>query len=639
MPKITLPDGSQKQFDRPVTVQQVAKSIGSGLAKTALAAKVDGKLVDIFYRIEQDVALQIVTAKDPEGLAVLRHSAAHLLAQSVKELFPEVQITIGPVIEDGFYYDFASKHSFSLEDLEKIEKKMHEIAERNLVVERKILSHEEAIDLFARMGERYKVEIINDIPRDETLTAYQQGDFIDLCRGPHVPNTGYIKAFKLTKLSGAYWRGDSNNEMLQRIYGTAWPDAKSLRDYLTRLEEAERRDHRKIAKKMALFHFQPEAPGMVFWHDNGWIIYQEIQSYMRDLVKKADYEEIRTPQLVDQVLWEKSGHMSKYAEEMFITESEKRLFAIKPMSCPCHVQIFNQGVKSYRDLPVRMSEFGNVHRNEPSGTLHGLMRLRNFTQDDGHIFCTEDQIFDEMTALLKQVMTVYHDFGFDDIIINLSTRPDKRVGSDEVWDKSEHVLERVLNNSGYEWQLQLGEGAFYGPKIDFTLQDCLGRLWQCGTIQLDFSIPERLDAHYIAEDGTKKMPVMIHRAILGSMERFMGVLIEHYASQLPLWLAPLQVVVMNITDRQVDYVAQIVEKLKNLGIRVIPDLRNEKIGFKIREHTIARIPYQVVVGDREVADQTLSVRALDGEQTRSMTVDNFAEHLRIEILQKGGGKH
>jgi len=636
MMKITLPDGSHKSFDGPVTVYDVAHSIGAGLAKAALAGKVDGKLVDTSYTIEQDAELQIITAKDQEGAEIIRHSAAHLLAHAVKSLFPTAQVTIGPVIEDGFYYDFAYERAFTPDDLEKIEAKMRELAKANFPVERKVFTRDEAINLFEKMGEVYKVEIIKEIPADETLTAYQQDDFIDLCRGPHAPSTGVIKAFKLTKLAGAYWRGDSNNEMLQRIYGTAWPDKKALAAYLHRVEEAEKRDHRKLAKKMDLFHFQPEAPGMVFWHDNGWTIYQQIQSYIRTLLKTNHYQEIRTPQLVDRSLWEKSGHWDKYQEEMFITESEKRLFAIKPMSCPGHVQIFNQGIKSYRDLPIRMAEFGNCHRNEHSGTLHGLMRVRSFTQDDAHIFCTEAQISEEVSQLIKQVLAVYSDFGFDDIIINLSTRPDRRVGSDEIWDHSEQALEKVLNESGYSWSLQPGDGAFYGPKIDFTLLDCLGRKWQCGTIQLDFSMPSRLDAHYIDEKGEKQVPVMIHRAILGSIERFIGVLLEHYAGKLPLWLAPKQVVVMNITDRQAATVRKIVENLQNIGFRAILDLRNEKIGFKIREHTIARVPYQLVIGDREVEDGSVAVRALGDTGNENMSLADFIEKLKQEVNKKGG---
>ncbi len=639
MPKITLPDGTLKHFDQAVTVYAVAESIGAGLAKAALAGKVDGQLVDVSFVIENDANLQIITAKDAEGLEIIRHSTAHLLAHAVKSLYPAAQITIGPVIEDGFYYDISFNRSLTPDDLEKIEAKMHAIAQDNHKVERKVLSHAQAVQLFADMGEHYKVEIINDIPKDEPLTAYQQGDFIDLCRGPHVPYTGALKAFKLTKLAGAYWRGDSNNEMLQRIYGTAWADKKALKAYLHRLEEAEKRDHRKLGKKMDLFHFQAEAPGMVFWHDNGWVLYQQVQNYIRQAIRQDGYQEIRTPQLVDQSLWERSGHWAKYQEEMFTTESEKRLFAIKPMNCPCHVQVFNQGIKSYRDLPIRLAEFGNCHRNEHSGTLHGLMRVRNFTQDDAHIFCTEDQIFAEMSKLMRHVMKVYQDFGFTDILVNLSTRPERRVGSDEIWDKAEHALETVLNQSGHAWNLQPGDGAFYGPKIDFTLRDCLGRLWQCGTIQLDFSMPERLGAQYVGEDGAKHTPVMIHRAILGSMERFIGVLIEHYAGKLPLWLAPVQAVIMNITDQQGEYVQKTAEKLQNLGLRVISDLRNEKIGFKIREHTISRVPYLIVAGDREVSEQTLSVKMHGHDKSQTMAVDELVKLLQQEIATKGGDKH
>jgi len=642
MPNITLTDGSQKKFSKPVTVYEIAADISSGLAKAAIAGEVDGRLVDTFYGIDHDANVRIITDRDTEGLEIIRHSAAHLLAHAVKELFPKVQVTIGPVIEDGFYYDFAVEAPFTPEDLEKIEAKMKELVKANFEVSRREMERDEVIALFDKMGEAYKVEIIKDIPPGEKLSVYQQGDFIDLCRGPHVPRTGLIKAFKLTKLAGAYWRGDSNNEMLQRVYGTAWADKKSLNAYLKRLEEAEKRDHRVLAKKMDLFHFQQEAPGNVFWHPNGWAIVQAMRSYIRDFQKKHGYEEIHTPEMMDVSLWERSGHLAKFDQDIFTSSSENRNYAIKPMSCPGHVQIFKQGLKSYRDLPIRYAEFGTVHRNEPSGTLHGLMRLRAFVQDDAHIFCTEDQIAGEILPFIEQMHELYADFGFTDIIHKLSTRPEKRVGSDELWDKGEKALADALNTKGVDWEILPGEGAFYGPKIEFSLRDCLGRIWQCGTIQVDFSIAERLGAHYIAEDGSKKPPVMLHRAMLGSIERFLGIVLEEYAGNLPLWLAPIQVVVMNITDRQADYVQKITENLQNLGLRVKSDLRNEKIGFKIREHTIARVPYQVVIGDREVANKTLAVRALQSSETDAMSLDEFARRLQTEINQrgrKGGAKH
>lgn len=634
MPTIQLPDGSAKSFSEPVTVQAVAESIGSGLAKAALAGKVGDRFVDVSYLIDKDVTLKIITDKDPEGVEIIRHSTAHLLAHAVKVLFPTAQVTIGPVIEEGFYYDFAFERSFTPEDLEKIEKKMQELAKADLVVKRMVLTREEALALFEKMGEHYKVEIIRDIPEEETLTAYQEGDFIDLCRGPHVPRTGVLKAFKLTKLAGAYWRGDSNNEMLQRIYGTAWADTKALKAYLHRLEEAEKRDHRLLAKKMDLFHFQPESPGNVFWHPKGWSIILQMREYIRHLTKKAGYQEVHTPQLIDAELWDKSGHLEKFGDDIFILPVKPQQYVIKPMSCPGHVQIFNQGVRSYRDLPIRYAEFGSCHRNEPSGTLHGLMRLRGFVQDDAHIFCTEDQIQAEVLAFIDQLHEAYADFGFNEVIHKLSTRPEKRVGSDEVWTKAEQALADALNAKGVEWDILPGEGAFYGPKIEFSLRDCLGRVWQCGTMQVDFSTPARLGAHYITEDGSKKPPVMLHRAILGSFERFLGIVLEEYAGKLPLWLAPTQVVVMNITDRQADYVRQIVENLQNLGIRAQLDLRNEKIGFKIREHTIARVPYQVIIGDRELADKTLAVRALESEKTTVITLETFARQLKAEISQR-----
>ena len=632
---ITLPDGSDRSFDHPVSVMDVANDIGPGLARATLAGRVDGKLVDASYTIENDAELAIVTERDEEGLEVIRHSAAHLLAQAVKELYPETQVTIGPVIEDGFYYDFARPEPFTEADLARIEKKMAELAKQDFEVKRTVMPREEAIDFFRNMGEAYKAEIIEDLPTSEEISLYRQGDFIDLCRGPHVPSTGKLKAFKLMKVAGAYWRGDSNNEMLQRIYGTAWTDKKALKAYLHRLEEAEKRDHRRLGRQLNLFHSQEEAPGMVFWHDHGWTIYQQVEQYIRNRLRENGYQEVKTPEVVDRVLWEKSGHWDKFRDDMFITESEKRTYAIKPMNCPCHVQIYNQGLKSYRDLPLRMAEFGSCHRNEPSGTLHGLMRVRNFTQDDAHIFCTEDQIQDEVSAFIDLLFKVYADFGFEDIIIKLSTRPDQRVGSDAEWDKAEHALEKALNDKGLDWDLQPGEGAFYGPKIEFSLRDCLGRVWQCGTIQVDFSMPGRLDAHYIAEDGSKQVPVMLHRAILGSLERFIGILIEHHAGAFPLWLAPVQAVVMDITDRQADYVRKLEKTLQKHGLRVIADLRNEKIGFKIREHTLQKIPYMLVVGDREVENSTVAVRTRNGEDLGSMSIDDLVARLTEEVVCRG----
>jgi len=635
MPEITLPDGSKRSFDQPVSIYEVASSIGPGLAKAALAGKVNGRLVDTSYVIDEDVELAIITDRDPEGLEVIRHSTAHLLAQAVKQLFPEAQVTIGPVIENGFYYDFAYEKSFTPEDLEAIEKKMVELAAQDQKVSRSVMPREEAIEFFRNMGEEYKAQIISDIPAKESISLYKQGDFIDLCRGPHVPSTGKLKAFKLMKLAGAYWRGDSNNEMLQRIYGTAWTDKKALKAYLHRLEEAEKRDHRKIGRHLNLFHVQEEAPGMVFWHDKGWTVYQQIEQYIRALLREHGYEEVRTPNLADRGLWERSGHWEKFRDDMFTTESEKRTFAIKPMNCPCHIQIFNQGLKSYRDLPLRMAEFGSCHRNEASGTLHGLMRVRGFTQDDAHIFCTEDQIQQEVSAFIDLLFKVYADFGFNDVIVKLSTRPEQRVGADEVWDKAEHALEKALNDKALEWDLQPGEGAFYGPKIEFSLKDCLERVWQCGTIQVDFSMPGRLGAQYVAEDGSRQVPVMLHRAILGSMERFIGVLIEHYAGAFPLWLSPFQAVIMNITDRQADAVRKTEEFLKNKGLRVKSDLRNEKVGFKIREHTIDRIPYLLVVGDREAETGSVAVRTRGGEDLGQMSLEQVVQRLTDEIARHG----
>jgi threonyl-tRNA synthetase len=635
MLSITLPDGSQRQYDTAVTVAQVAESIGAGLAKAALAGRVDGQLVDTSYLINNDAELAIITERDSEGLDVIRHSCAHLMAQAVQRLFPQAQVTIGPVIEDGFFYDFAYERAFTPEDLEQIEKVMGEIVKENLPVSREVMSRSDAVALFEKMGEKYKVEIIRDIPGDEELSFYRQGDFIDLCRGPHVPNTGKFKAFKLTSVAGAYWRGDSNNEMLQRVYGTAWGDKKALADYLFRLEEAQKRDHRKIGKKLGLFHFQEEAPGMVFWHPKGWSIYQTIQHYMQKLQNEHGYQEIRTPQLVDYSLWEKSGHADKFADEMFSVASENRMYAIKPMNCPCHVQVFNQGLKSYRDLPLRLAEFGSCHRFEPSGSMHGLMRVRSFTQDDAHIFCAEADIQNEVASFMQLLFGVYKDFGFDDIILRLSTRPAKRVGSEEMWDKAEEALRQALNNSGLAWELLPGEGAFYGPKIEFSLKDCMGRVQQCGTIQVDFSMPERLGAQYVAEDGSRKVPVMLHRAILGSFERFIGVLIEHYAGALPAWLAPEQAIVLNITDKQAEYCEKVRKILAEKGFRASADLRNEKIGFKIREHTIQKVPYLLVAGAREMENGQISVRTQDGQDLGTMTIEAFAEHLSADVARFG----
>ena len=632
---VTLPDGSQRHFDAPVTVHEVAASIGAGLAKAALGARVDGKLVDTSYTIAHDASLAIVTEKSDDALEIIRHSTAHLLAQAVKALFPSAQVTIGPVIEDGFYYDFAFERPFTPEDLAAIEKKMEELAAADIPVERSVMPRDEAVAFFRGMGEEYKAEIIASIPQGEELSLYRQGDFIDLCRGPHVPSTGKLKAFKLTKLAGAYWRGDSRNEMLQRIYGTSWVDPKALKAYLHRIEEAERRDHRRIGKRLRLFHTQEEAPGMVFWHPRGWAVYQAIEQYMRAKLQRRGYQEIRTPQVVDFSLWQRSGHADKFAENMFALKSEERDFAVKPMNCPCHVQIFNQGLKSYRDLPLRLAEFGSCHRNEPSGSLHGLMRVRGFTQDDAHIFCTEAQIQAEVAQFIDLLHEVYADFGFSDVIYRLSTRPANRVGSDEIWDKAEQALADALNAQGLAWELLPGEGAFYGPKIEFSLRDCIGRVWQCGTIQVDFSMPGRLDAQYVAEDGSRQTPVMLHRAVLGSFERFIGILIEHHEGAFPAWLAPVQAVVMNITDAQREYALKVEESLKNNGFRVISDLRNEKIGFKIREHTLDKLPFLLVVGDREAETETVAVRTRRGDDLGTMTLAEFSAHLGAALLRRG----
>lgn len=635
MPTITLPDGSQRQFDQPVTIHQIAEDIGPGLARAALAGRVDGEVVDTSHLVQADHEVAIITAKDEEGVEIIRHSCAHLMAMAVQELFPTALVTIGPLVEDGFYYDFAYARAFTPDDLTAIEKRMHELAKQDIPVGRCLMSRPDAIELFEQKGERYKVEIIQDIPAEEDLSFYRQGDFIDLCRGPHVPSTGKIQAFKLTKVAGAYWRGDSDNEMLQRIYGTAWADKKALKAYLHRIEEAEKRDHRKLGKRLDLFHMQEEAPGMVFWHPKGWTIYQQIEKYIREVQNANGYQEIRTPMLVDMSLWEKSGHAEKFNDDMFTLHSENRTYAVKPMNCPCHVQVFNQGLKSYRDLPLRLAEFGSCHRDEPSGTLQGLMRARAFVQDDAHIFCTEEQIQDEVLAFIKLLFEVYADFGFDDVILKLSTRPENRVGEDAVWDKAEAALEQALNVTGLDWELLPGEGAFYGPKIEFSLKDCLGRVWQCGTMQVDFSMPGRLDAQYVAEDGSRQVPVMLHRAMLGSFERFIGILIENYAGQLPHWLAPVQAVVLNITDSHADYCMDVCNTLKNKGFRVEADLRNEKVGFKIREHTLQKVPYMLVAGDREKASGQISVRLLGGEDLGAMSIEEFAARLGEEVARRG----
>ncbi|KXX63372.1 threonine--tRNA ligase [Marichromatium gracile] len=636
MPQITLPDGSTRQFDAPVSVHDVAASIGPGLAKAALAGRVDGELVDTSYRIDRDVELAIVTNKDEEtALELIRHDAAHVMAQAVQELYPGTQVTIGPAIENGFYYDFARDEPFTPDDLERIEARMHEIVKRNLPIVREELPREEAKRVFAELGEHYKVEIIDAIPEGETITLYRQGDWFDVCRGPHLPSTGKLgNGFKLTKLAGAYWRGDAANAMLQRIYGTAWRDKKELKAYLRRLEEAEKRDHRKLGKQLDLFHFQDEAPGMAFWHAKGRVVYRLAEQYMREKLEEYGYQEVETPQVLDRSLWERSGHWEKFAESMFTTQLDDRDFAIKPMNCPGHIQLYNQGLKSYRDLPLRMAEFGVVHRNEPSGTLHGLMRARRFTQDDAHVFCTEEQLQPEVATLIDMVFETYRDFGFDNIELALSLRPEKRVGSDELWDKAEAALKHSLDAKGLEYRVQPGEGAFYGPKIEFTLHDSIGRAWQCGTIQVDFSMPGRLGAHYIAEDNSKQTPVMIHRAVLGSVERFIGILIEHYAGLLPLWLAPVQVVVLNITDRQAEYVGEIAKTLRAKGLRVETDLRNEKIGFKIREHTLQRVPYLLVIGDREVETRSVAVRDRKGQDLGTLELDAFVERVGEEMTNR-----
>ena len=630
MPNVTLPDGSVKSFDQSLTVAEVASSIGSGLAKAAIAGEIDGQMVDTSFMIENDSNLAIITNKDDKALEVIRHSTAHLLAQATQQLYPKAQVTIGPVIDNGFYYDFAYKDGFSEQDLAKIEKKMNAIVKQNLPIERMEMSRDDAVEFFKSMGEHYKAEIIESIPTDETLSLYKQGDFVDLCRGPHVPSTSKLKAFKLMKLAGAYWRGDSNNEMLQRVYGTAWENKEDLAAHLHRLEEAEKRDHRKIGKTQNLFHTQEEAPGMVFWHPKGWTLYQIIVQYMSQVFKDNGYQEVHTPEIMDRSMWEKSGHWDKFGDAMFTTHSENRDYAVKPMNCPGHVQIYKQGLKSYRDLPLRLGEFGSCHRNEPSGTLHGIMRVRNFVQDDAHIFCTIDQIQSEVSEFIDLTFKVYKHFGFENIDIKLSTRPEKRVGSDEVWDQAEASLSEALDAKGIEWELQEGEGAFYGPKVEFVLKDCLEREWQCGTIQADFSMPERLDAQYIAEDGSKQTPVMLHRVIVGSIERFTGILIEHYEGAFPSWLAPIQAVILNISQKQEEYSKNVEINLKKQGLRVISDLRNEKIGFKIREHSMQRYPYILVVGDREQENNQVSVRRRGGEDLGSMSLEALTELINQE---------
>ena len=636
MPVITLPDGSQKRFDDAVSVAQVAASIGPGLAKAALAGKVDGALVDTSTLLDHDVALSIVTERDPEGLEVIRHSTAHLLANAVQELYPDAQVTIGPVIEDGFYYDFAYKRPFSTDDLAAIEKRMAEIAAKDLPVRRRVLARDAAVEHFKKIGEHYKAEIIAAIPSNELISLYGQGDWEDLCRGPHVPSTGKLRAFKLMKVAGAYWRGDSRNEMLQRIYGTAWATEKQLKDHLTRLEEAEKRDHRRIGRELDLFHLQEEAPGAVFWHPKGWALFQQLLAYMRERQSAAGYQEVNTPEIMDRELWIKSGHIETFGENMYLTQTpDERTYAIKPMNCPGHIQVFRQGLRSYRELPLRLAEFGKVHRYEPSGALHGLMRVRAFTQDDAHVFCTPDQLTSEAVKITELILSIYRDFGFDDVRIKFSDRPAKRVGSDEVWDKAEDALRRASAAAGIETSLNPGEGAFYGPKLEFVLRDAIGRDWQCGTLQVDFNMPVRLGASYVAEDGQKHTPVMLHRAMFGSLERFIGILLEHHAGKLPTWLAPVQVVVMGITNTQDEYCTQVAENLRNHGLRVETDLRYEKVGFKIREHTIKRVPFLLVAGDREVEARTLAVRTRSGKDLGNLQLDELTALLCDEVASRG----
>ena len=634
MPDIRLPDGAIKHFDAPVTVAELAASIGPGLAKAALAGRIDGKLVDTSHRIDRDAAVAIVTDKDPDGLEVLRHSTAHLLAYAVKELFPDAQVTIGPVIEDGFYYDFSYKRPFTPEDLAAIEQKMAELAKKDEPVVRKMMPRDDAVQYFESLGEHYKAEIIGSIPADESISLYSEGRFTDLCRGPHVPSTGKLKVFKLTKLAGAYWRGDSRNEMLQRIYGTAWAKKEDLDAYVHRIEEAEKRDHRKLGRQLDLFHLREEAPGMVFWHPKGWTIWQQVEQYMRRAYQQNGYQEVKCPMILDRSLWEKSGHWQNYKEHMFTTESEKRDFAIKPMNCPGHILVFNSNMRSYRDLPLRYGEFGSCHRNEPSGALHGLMRVRGFTQDDGHIFCSEDQIQPEVTAFNQQALAVYRDFGFDQVTIKLALRPDQRLGTDDTWDRAENALRRALGACEVEWTELPGEGAFYGPKVEYHLKDSLGRSWQCGTMQVDFSMPARLDAEYVAEDNTRKVPVMLHRAIVGSLERFIGILIEHHGGALPLWLAPVQLVVLTITDRQAAYAPKVVAALKAAGYRAMADLRNEKITYKIREHSLQKLPYQIILGDKEMQTEQVAVRTRAGEDLGAMPLESLMRRLETEMASR-----
>ena len=635
MPVVRLPDGSSRSFETPVTVADVAAGIGSGLAHAALAARVDGRLVDLSHVIDADCELAIVTDKHPEGLEIIRHSTAHLLAHAVKELFPDAQVTIGPVIDNGFYYDFSYQRPFTPEDLAAIEQRMAEIAKRGLPVDRQVMPREQAVEYFRGLGEHYKAEIISEIPAGNEISLYRQGDFVDLCRGPHVPSTAKLKVFKLMKVAGAYWRGDSRNEMLQRIYGTAWTRKEDLDGYLRLLEEAEKRDHRKLGKQLDLFHMQDEAPGMVFWHPDGWMLWQQVEQYMRAKLAECGYQEVRTPLMMDRTLWERSGHWENYAENMFTTASESRDYAVKPMNCPGHVQIFNHGLHSYRNLPLRLAEFGSCHRNEPSGALHGLMRVRGFTQDDAHIFCTEDQIQSEVSDFIVMLYQVYADFGFGEVLVKLSTRPERRVGSDEIWDKAEDGLAAALRQNKLDYEVQPGEGAFYGPKVEFTLKDSLNRLWQCGTIQLDFNLPARLGAEYVAEDNARRVPVMLHRAILGSMERFIGILIEHYGGAFPLWLAPRQVAVLNISAAQADYAKKVAKMFQKEGLRAFADLRNEKITYKIREHSLQKLPYLVVVGDKEVAGQTVSVRARKGVDLGQLPVSAFLQKLQTEVVRRG----
>ena len=633
---ITLPDGSRREFEHPVSVMDVAQSIGAGLAKATIAGSVDGVLVDASDVIDHDASLRIITAKDEEGVEIIRHSSAHLVGHAVKQLYPDVKMVIGPVIAEGFYYDIYSERPFTPEDMAAIEKRMGELIAQDYDVIKKVTPRAEVIEIFKARGEDYKLRLIEDMSPDiQAMGMYYHQEYVDMCRGPHVPNTRFLKAFKLTRISGAYWRGDAQNEQLQRVYGTAWADKKQLAAYIQRIEEAEKRDHRRIGKQLDLFHLQEEAPGMVFWHANGWTIYQVLEQYMRKVQREHGYQEIKTPQVVDRILWERSGHWSNYAENMFTTASENRDFAVKPMNCPCHVQVFNQGLKSYRDLPLRLAEFGACHRNEPSGALHGIMRVRGFTQDDAHIFCTEEQVEKEAADFIKLTLQVYADFGFTDVIMKLSTRPAKRVGSEELWDRAEKALADALDASGLEWEYQPGEGAFYGPKIEFTLKDCLGRNWQCGTLQYDPNLPERLDASYISEDNSRQRPVMLHRAILGSFERFIGMLIEHYAGLFPAWLAPTQAVVLNITDKQADFAQQVVGELNAEGFRAKADLRNEKIGFKIREHTLLKVPYLLVIGDREVETRSVAVRTREGVDLGSMPVERFRELLTQAVSRRG----